>query len=137
MNYFPCLVLLLAVSGCSQQSNIRLDTENQMKNTEQVVQVKTSPSVIKSPSEANNDVLLAEENKDYRILATSGRRVTYPGIAVEKYDWVHKYCGRKFMPTTGDAITSTKQRNQRVQQIEYMRLYNEKMLLICKRNIKL
>ncbi len=130
-------MLLLAVSGCSQQSNVRLDTENQIKNTEQVVQVKTSPSVIKSPSEANNDVLLAEENKDYRILATSGRRVTYPGIALEKYDWVHKYCGRKFMSTTGDAITSTKQRNQRVQQIEYMRLYNEKMLLICKRNIKL
>ena len=76
----------------------------------------------------------AEESGDKRFLATSGRRVTFPGISEEE-EYKVKLCGGyRFMEETGDVISNEKQRENRKQTIEIMAEFNRYMLKHCNVN---
>ncbi len=75
-----------------------------------------------------------KKNKDYRLWATSGRNVGLPGINANNFTTLIELCGKKYNPETGDVITSQEQRLVRKQQIEFMRQYNKKMLMVCQQN---
>lgn len=73
----------------------------------------------------------ATENKDYRLLVTSGRNMSIPGVKSSDYQTVIELCGKKYNPKAGDVLTSEEQRTARKKEINYMRQYNEQMLNIC------
>ncbi|MCJ8320543.1 MAG: hypothetical protein MJK12_12970 [Colwellia sp.] len=78
------------------------------------------------------DAKSAVNKKDFRLYATSGRRITFPGIDNNEYIFVEEVCGKKYFPQTGDVINSEQQRKQRKMNINYMEVYNKKMLVVCR-----
>lgn len=85
-------------------------------------------------SRVDVDINKAVVNQDFRLYATSGRRTTFPGINNEQLIFVTNVCGKKYFPDTGDVIHSEQQRKQRKNNIAYMQVFNEKMLLLCRKN---
>lgn len=77
---------------------------------------------------------LAIENKDYRLLVTSGRSMSIPGVKSSDYQRVIELCGKKYNAKAGDVITSEEQRSARKKEVNYMRQYNEQILLLCQEN---
>jgi len=78
------------------------------------------------------EIKSAASNKDFRLYATSGRRITFPGINNDDYMYVEKNCGKKYFPKTGDVISSEEQRIERKKKIDYIKAYNFKMLIACR-----
>lgn len=81
--------------------------------------------------DVDQHIKTAQVSGDYRLYASSGRRLIFPGIDSEKFDVVIKKCGKKYMAHTGDVITSQKQKLIRKQNIEYMILFNKRMIVDC------
>lgn len=79
-------------------------------------------------------LVLAKKNKDYRLLVTSGRSISIPGVDSSDYEAMIKLCGKKYMSKAGDVITSETQRMERKELINFMRQYNEQMIIICQEN---
>jgi len=75
---------------------------------------------------------VAVSNKDFRLYATSGRRITFPGVDNSDYRFVEEVCGKKHFSNTGDVISSEEQREQRKNNINYMKMYNQKVLKECR-----
>ncbi len=82
----------------------------------------------------NKAIALAVKNKDYRLLVTSGRSMSVPGIKASDYQTMIELCGKKYSSGTGDVITSENQRLERKKLVNYMRQYNEQMLILCQEN---
>lgn len=89
------------------------------------------PNNITRSGGVNQSVNAAVANKDYRLYATSGRRITFPGIKNSEYVVVEESCGKKYYPKTGDVISSEAEREQRKKTIDYMTSYNQKMFKVC------
>jgi len=86
---------------------------------------------VKPKSAIDEEVEKALSQSDYRLYATSGRRIVYPGIVSEKFNKVMEQCGRKFMADTGDVIRSEQQKMDRKQKLAYMALFNKRMIVNC------
>ncbi len=82
----------------------------------------------------NKAIALARKNKDYRLLVTSGRSISIPGVKSSDYQAVIVLCGKKYNSAVGDVITSEEQRLARKKEVNYMRQYNKQMLVICQEN---
>ncbi len=74
----------------------------------------------------------AEQAQDYRLLVTATRGISIPGLEQKDYSAAIDLCGKKYMPQTGDVITTEQDRAERKKALAYMRQYNEKMWLLCK-----
>jgi len=104
-----------------------------------VAENKTKPVVLEKTkatplptAKVEQAIALAKQNKDYRFLATSGRSTTLPGIDVSRFQTLIELCGKKYSSAAGDVITSEEQRGQRKKLVNFMRQYNEQMLVICR-----
>ncbi len=82
----------------------------------------------------SNAIALASKNKDYRLLITSGRSMSIPGVKSSDYQAMIALCGKKYNSVVGDVIRSEEQRLARKKEVNYMRQYNEQMLVICQEN---
>jgi len=80
-------------------------------------------------------IAIAKQNKDYRLLVTSGRSMSIPGVNGSDYQTLLELCGKKYNSATGDVIKSQAQRLERKKQIEFMRQYNEQMVAICQKSL--
>jgi hypothetical protein len=79
-----------------------------------------------------NDALTTSvKNQDFRLLITSTRSLNIPGVDPNHYDVMVELCGTKYIPSAGDVIKSENQRMERKKLINYMRQYNEKILILC------
>ena len=107
-------IFLLLVSACSYSENKQV--------------------VISSPFEditVEQAIANAIASKDFRLYATSGRRITLPGIAESEFTALKTQCGVKFTEGTGDVIRSASQREQRTQVVHYMTSFNVLMKALC------
>jgi hypothetical protein len=89
--------------------------------------------------EAKSDNLIeaidiAIKNNDYRLLVTSGRSMSIPGVKASHYKAMIELCGKKYTSEAGDVLTSEEQRQERKKLVTYMRQYNEQMLVMCQEN---
>jgi len=72
-------------------------------------------------------------NKDFRFFATSGRRITLPGVIENEKELLISQCGVKFMPDTGDVLKSEQQRMERKLKVVYMTEYNQRIMRSCRK----
>ena len=79
----------------------------------------------------NDNIEEAQAQGDYRLYATSGRRLVFPGIDNSQFEEVIKRCGKKYMPNTGDVVKSTEEKNERAKNFKYMSLFNKRMIVDC------
>ncbi|NRA59438.1 MAG: hypothetical protein HRU25_00715 [Psychrobium sp.] len=80
----------------------------------------------------DNELTKAVAAQDYRLYATSGRRVLIPGLNNEEMAVGKQRCGIKFMKDVGDVIKSASQRELRKETVRYMTSYNLRMVKLCK-----
>lgn len=127
MKYIILILSVLFNTACTSIANSTDEVNNEKEPKPLMMEITNS-------DELNQALLLATENKDYRLLVTSGRNMNIPGVESSDYKAAIALCGKKYSPTTGDVITSEEQREARKKVISYMRQYNEKMLMICQEN---
>ncbi|RTR40931.1 hypothetical protein EKG38_03195 [Shewanella canadensis] len=72
---------------------------------------------------------------DLRLYATTGRRATLPGISQDDSEHAKTLCGVQYMAGTGDAISTTEQREKRKQLIHFMTSYNQVIFEACKKKL--
>lgn len=124
------LALALMACGESKDDNVAIDKEASTAKTEQ------ASSGIKASTNEQLSIVdkveLAAKNNDFRLLATSGRSVSIPGLSAEDVEFGNKNCGIKLLPSMGDVIRSDEQRAQRKKTLEYMKSYNKEMIKRCK-----
>ncbi len=144
---FSTLVLVILSSGCSQNT-----AENSVNHKSKPQVSIEQEKLTTFDRKVYTAVELAVAEQDLRLLATSGRRTTFPGIDQQGYDFVNKHCGKKFMVGTGDVLSldspeesdspdkSVKslsiedQREQRKQQVQFMSAYNVRMFVLCQKD---
>lgn len=132
MKFFSLILLLLLSVSCTSETTSGAVYKND-DNANQLMITKTDPADSHN-EKVRKAIALAKQNKDYRFLVTSGRSTSVPGVSVSKYQTLIELCGKKYNSATGDVITSQEQRLDRKKQIEFMREYNEQMLVICQEN---
>ncbi len=140
MKINPLLILIIAVAmfGCDQKNTnqesadnsaaeVSKETNKEQGNT--VKAVADDMAVLLNKIDA--DVAMAISNNDYRLLATSGRRITFPGISNDDFDFAEKNCGKNILASMGDVVKSDEQRAARTEKLKYMKAYNQAMFKIC------
>jgi len=124
IKFFMLIFLIFLTVSCSSDANTDNMDSNEAKLSQAVIEKSDSTKL----SEA---IALSKQNKDYRLLVTSGRSISVPGVKVSDYQVMIELCGKKYAPGAGDVITSQEQRAKRKKLINYMREYNKQMLVIC------
>ena len=133
MKFVTLVLLSLLTLSCTNATSSIGASRDENKVKAVVSQNTTAtPSSNKKITEA---ITLAKQNKDYRLLATSGRSTSIPGVDMRDFQTLIKLCGKKYNPEAGDVITSAEQRGERKKQLDFMRQYNEQMLVICRDNL--
>ena len=97
----------------------------------------TDKVTVKKSSEVDTELEQALMKNDFRLYATAGRRVVFPGIANQDIGFVIETCGRKFIAHTGDTLTSDQSDQQRLlrnHQIAYAQAYNQHMIKHCRQH---
>lgn len=133
MKYFTLILLvsLLILLTVSCTSDTVLDKTVPIdEKAKQSSLTQTESSDLTDLREA---IALAKQNKDYRLLVTSGRSMSIPGVNAIDYETLVALCGKKYNSATGDVIQSQEQRLERKKHIEFMRKYNEQMVVICQK----
>ena len=127
MKFVLLMLSVLLSAGCSSTNTSNTVNLNEDKSTQIAIEKTESDSLTKA-------IALARKNKDYRLLVTSGRSMSIPGIKGSDYQTMIELCGKKYTATTGDVLTSEEQRQERKKVVTYMRQYNEQMSVICQEN---
>ena len=126
--------------SCGQQ-NDKVQDETTVKNTKAVTKESATIDIALAGVKASTNgalsikeqVLAAAKKNDFRLLATSGRSISIPGLSAEEAEYANKNCGVKLLPSMGDVIKSKKQREQRKETYQHMQAYNKEMIKLCKR----
>ena len=129
MKVFISILLVLLSTGCTSETTV-----NVVDNTEDIAKQSTLNQADSDPlsiEKLHEAIALAKQNKDYRLLATSGRSVSIPGVDGSNFRTLIELCGKNYSAGAGDVITSQEQRLARKKLVDYMRQYNEQMLVIC------
>lgn len=127
---FVIISLVMLLSACCTSAN----NENYISSKEDNAALELLSK--EDLTHLDKAVALAKQNKDYRLLVTSGRSLSIPGIKASDYNAVIDLCGKKYNSAVGDVISSEEQRLARKKQINFMRKYNEVILVICQASNK-
>ncbi|MPY26216.1 hypothetical protein FM037_17150 [Shewanella psychropiezotolerans] len=112
MSMVISLMAMIQLCGCENQSQLEMDP----------VQIKVAEAVKE-----------AELLGDYRLYATTGRRMTLPGISMNDNQQAKALCGVQYMIETGDVISTEEQRDKRKYLIDFMTSYNQVIFEKCKK----
>jgi len=123
MKFFSLIILIVLSISCASEGN----SSSNVKPKKTIIESTTSSDLSKA-------IALAIQNKDYRLLVTSGRSMSIPGVKGSDYQRMIELCGKKYNAATGDVLTSEEQRQARKKVVTYMRQYNEQMSVICQEN---
>jgi len=110
------LFMMASLSGCNH-------TEDSYPNTDPI-----ETQVAQAVDEAR---LMG----DFRLYATTGRRATLPGISQDDSEQAKSRCGVQYMSGTGDAISTTEQREKRKSLIHFMTSYNRVIFGMCTKRL--
>ena len=124
MKLISVIAITLALTACNGSSAITNNNQNAKPSKEQQMISKRVNELIQE----------AKETGDTRLLATSGRKTTIPGLSQEEISKVELCGGYRYFKNTGDEITSQEQRESRKFSVEVMTEYNQIMLKNCKIN---
>lgn len=124
IKFFMLIFLTWLTVSCSSDATTDNVNSNEAKLNKPTIENSDSTKL----SEA---ITRAKQNNDYRLLVTSGRSINVPGIKASEYQTVLELCGKKYSSAAGDVITSEEQREERKKLVDFMRQYNEQMLVIC------
>ncbi len=133
MKFFSLILLLSLSASCSYitssgEVNIGEDNAKQL-----VLNKADSTPLLKE--KVHKAIVLATQQKDYRLLVTSGRSTSIPGITGNNLQVVTSLCGKKYSAGTGDVLTSEQQREAREKLVDFMGQYNQQMLIICQEKL--
>lgn len=78
-----------------------------------------------------DNIRKAQSKGDYRLYATSGRRLAFPGLDSSQFNEVIRRCGKKYFPNMGDVIKSDLEKSARAKNFQYMALFNKRMVVDC------
>lgn len=153
MKLVTVILLALFSASCSfdnsshnSTNNSSNNTENNLENSSKSLSTKADDAISTSGdtklepelsqqvyvlNELSQAIELAKQNNDYRMLVTSGRNMSIPGVEASDYQRVITLCGKKYNEQTGDIIRTTAQREARKQIISFMQQYNEQILPLC------
>ena len=107
-------ILMLGCSACSAPKAV--ETERYEANlTERVAR----------------EVQMADELRDYRLYAFSGRRITLPGLSQDDSEIAKVKCGTKFMPGSGDVLKTAAQRAERRAKFDFAARFNQLVYKLC------
>lgn len=132
MKIFTLILLILLSASCT--SDTTSDDVNRSEDRAKQPILEKADSTYLRQEKVRKAIALAKQNKDYRFLVTSGRSISVPGVDVSNFQTLIEVCGKKYSAATGDVITSEEQRLERKKHVEFMRQYNEQMLIICQEN---
>lgn len=135
MKYYTLILLvsfLILVTVSCTSDTVSDKTVSLDEKENQSTPAQTESSDLTNLREA---IAIAKQNKDYRLLVTSGRSMSIPGVNGSDYQTLLELCGKKYNSATGDVIKSQAQRLERKKQIEFMRQYNEQMVAICQKSL--
>ena len=133
MKFFSLILLLLLSAGCSfvTSSDEIIIGEDNAKQL--ILEKEGSTHLVKE--KVHKAIVLATQQKDYRLLVTSGRSSNIPGIKGINFQTITSLCGKKYHAATGDVLTSEQQREERKKLVNFMRQYNQQMLIICQEEL--
>ena len=129
---FCTSLMILSTVGCSTNAA----SEQAVPIDEQVKELPVDKINAVDVTKLKQALFAAKQNKDYRLLVTSGRSISVPGVQSADYQAVLALCGKNYNSAVGDVIKSPQQRLERKKQIEFMRQYNEKMVVICQKALQ-
>ena len=121
------LLIVLSVSCASDATSEdvgSIDAKPKQTTTEKTASYELTEALVR-----------AKQNKDYRLLVTSGRSISVPGVKASDYQGVIALCGKKYSSGAGDVITSEEQRLARKKLVDFMQQYNKQMLAICQEKL--
>ena len=121
----------MLTTSCTSDS-VKDETVSIEENANQSTLAQTVLTDVTKLSEA---IAIAKQDKDYRLLVTSGRSMSIPGVKASEYQTLLELCGKKYRAETGDVIKSQEQRSERKMLVDFMRQYNEQMVAICQREL--
>ena len=127
MKFALLMLSVLLSTSCSYTTSSNTVNLNEDKSTSITIEKTESDDLTKA-------IAFARENKDYRLLVTSGRSMSIPGVKASDYQTMVELCGKKYSTETEDVLTSEEQRQERKKVVTYMRQYNEQMIVICQEN---
>lgn len=99
-------------------------------------EVKDKEATMSIAEKAKQDAKNAMSRKDYRILVTSGRRRTAPGISVTLQDKAMEICGTNIISLVSDVIKNSAERTKRQLHYEYMQHYNVEIFPMCQLHLR-
>ncbi len=81
-------------------------------------------------ADAKADANLAIQNRQFHLLAFAGRAMSFPGLEPEQVH-LKNQCGYQVLANSSDALTSTKQHQQRKALYQYAATYNRLVSAAC------
>jgi hypothetical protein len=137
-----CLMLTIATglisTGCSQtQVTNSQQPATQTSNSQQNGGDNDRDASLKwlGYADPKADAYLAIEKKDFNLLAFAGRATSFPSLENQDIDIYPQQCGYKFLPNSGDALTSQSELNLRKRLFQYAAIYNRLVLNACKKSL--
>jgi hypothetical protein len=80
---------------------------------------------------AESDALKAIEQKDFRLLVTSGRGSSAPGIPFDLMTAMMERCGTKFIEGSTDMLRGEEHKDMMLKALEYAKIYNKTIVKHC------
>ena len=108
------LLSFFLITGCNEKK------ENAVKENN-VTQETRLESAIKQ----------AKLEKDYRLFATKGRRVTLPGIDNEQFENAKSTCGIKHLKNSGDVLRNEQDKENRRLNFQFAKEFNQVIYSLC------
>lgn len=131
------VILTLFIAACQPTTDTAEEKDNGTKPSEDSVKSMVKNMDIDPENEqlkqVTEEVRQAIEAKDYRLYATTGRRVVLPGIVPEQMEQVKQQCGYKKVDDYKDNYSSVDEREKLAAKRDYAKQYNQIMLAHCQK----
>jgi hypothetical protein len=80
---------------------------------------------------AEQAALKAIEDKDFRLMVTSGRGSSAPGIPADLMSAMMQRCGTKFIEGSTDTLRGEEHKDMMLKALEYAKIYNKTIIKHC------
>lgn len=126
-------LMFLLLSGCGARSQHQ---ENSVVTSEDKTRInskveKTALLTIEIKARLDKAIKQAKKENDTRLFATKGRRVVIVGIDPEKFEYVKKMCGIKFLSGSNDVLKNEQDKAVRRSNYTFAQNYNKAIYKKC------
>jgi hypothetical protein len=134
------LIIILTLTACA---DVAKQPQSQPALGEQSIETPEKISPSQNPplqsldqvyyADAKADANLAIAREDFQFLATSNRKISLPGIDLQKnsLEELEQQCGYRFLAGMGDTVGSKREIQLRKTLHRYATEYNQLMFIAC------